>query len=74
MFSGELQQPWKFLNFSATSALVSYKLVSYKNDKKECILLWMGDTSVVVCFFYLCHLFFFLYFIDSKYFCFVFIV
>ena len=27
---GKLRQPWKFINFSATSALISYKLVSCK--------------------------------------------
>ena len=35
IFLGLLCQPWKFLNFSGTSALVTYKLVPY--HKKECI-------------------------------------
>ena len=32
---GRLWQPWKLLEFSNTSTLASYKLVSYK---KECIV------------------------------------
>ena len=41
-FLGNVWQPWMFLNFSATSTIVSYKLVSYKERKKECIFYeWM---------------------------------
>ena len=29
VFLEDLRQPWVFLNFSATSALIFYKLVSY---------------------------------------------
>ena len=54
MLLGKLWQPWKFIKLSSTSALVSYKPVSYNKGNKEYILLWMSDTSVVVCFFYLC--------------------
>ena len=32
IFLEKLWQPWKFLDFSATSALVSYKLICYKKS------------------------------------------